>query len=59
MLLKTDIDIVGAGRTDTGVHAKQMFAHFDYDKEIDVAHLVQKLNSFTQRHCCFQYHKGC
>ena len=49
MLLKTDIDIVGAGRTDTGVHAKQMFAHFDYDSEIDSQHLVQKLNSFLPK----------
>ena len=49
MLLKTDIDIVGAGRTDTGVHAKQMFAHFDYDSEIDSAHLVHKLNSLLPK----------
>lgn len=49
MLLKTDIDIVGAGRTDAGVHAKQMFAHFDYDNEIDATYLVQKLNSFLPK----------
>lgn len=39
-----DIQIVGAGRTDTGVHASQMFAHFDIDKSID-ENLVFKLNS--------------
>ena len=39
-----DIQIVGAGRTDTGVHASQMFAHFDIDKSID-DNLVFKLNS--------------
>jgi tRNA pseudouridine38-40 synthase len=33
-LFKTEIDLVGAGRTDTGVHAKQMFAHFDLDFEV-------------------------
>ena len=49
ILLKTDIDIVGAGRTDSGVHAKQMFAHFDYDIEIDSTHLVHKLNSFLPK----------
>lgn len=49
MLLKTDIDIVGAGRTDTGVHAKQMFAHFDFENEIDVPHLIHKLNSFLPK----------
>ena len=45
-LFKTEIDLVGAGRTDTGVHAKQMFAHFDLDFEIDVTHFIHKLNSF-------------
>ena len=39
-----DIQIVGAGRTDTGVHASQMFAHFDIDKLID-DNLEFKLNS--------------
>jgi tRNA pseudouridine38-40 synthase len=28
-ILNQEISITGAGRTDTGVHAKQMFAHFD------------------------------
>ncbi|MCF6128653.1 tRNA pseudouridine(38-40) synthase TruA [Flavobacterium sp. AS60] len=49
LLLKTDIDIVGAGRTDTGVHAKQMFAHFDFDNELDAPQLVHKLNSFLPK----------
>ena len=48
-ILKTTIDIVGAGRTDTGVHAKQMFAHFDYDLEIDIPQLIHKLNSFLPK----------
>ena len=48
-LLKTSIDIVGAGRTDTGVHAKQMYAHFDFEEEIDAALLVHKLNSFLPK----------
>ena len=49
MLLKTDIDIMGAGRTDSGVHAKQMFAHFDFNKEIDSKQLIYKLNSFLPK----------
>lgn len=28
-ILRTEIRITGAGRTDTGVHSKKMFAHFD------------------------------
>ena len=49
LLLKIEIDIVGAGRTDSGVHAKQMFAHFDYEFEIDIPQLVHKLNSFLPK----------
>jgi len=43
-VLQEEILIVGAGRTDTGVHAEQMFAHFDVDKDLD-ANYVFKFNS--------------
>ncbi len=49
VILKKEIDIVGAGRTDTGVHAKKMYAHFDYDTEIDSKILTHKLNSFLPK----------
>ncbi|WP_158848432.1 tRNA pseudouridine(38-40) synthase TruA [Algibacter sp. L1A34] len=46
LLLNTPISIMGAGRTDTGVHAKQMFAHFDFEGILDEVNLAFRLNSF-------------
>ena len=46
IILNTKIEVTGAGRTDSGVHAKQMFAHFDYDREFDFQTTIVKLNSF-------------
>jgi len=48
-LLREQIAIVGAGRTDAGVHAKQMFAHFDTDVEFLNENLNFKLNSFLPK----------
>lgn len=48
-LLRTKITIMGAGRTDTGVHARQMFAHVDIDDSVSadtISNLPHKLNSF-------------
>lgn len=48
-LLKTDISVMGAGRTDTGVHAKQLFAHFDCDEITDKKTLLFKINNFLPK----------
>lgn len=48
-LLRRNIDVIGAGRTDTGVHAYLMVAHFDYDGNIDCEQLVYKLNRMMPR----------
>lgn len=40
---------MGAGRTDTGVHAKEMFAHFDYDPTLEVDSTLHKLNSYLPK----------
>ena len=43
-LLQTDIEVVGAGRTDAGVSARMMVAHFETSKACDNEQLVYKLN---------------
>ena len=43
-LLRKPIEVVGAGRTDTGVHARMMVAHFDHDETVDGKQLTYKLN---------------
>jgi tRNA pseudouridine38-40 synthase len=48
-LLRTETDVTGAGRTDAGVHAKQMFAHFDNEEITGIPLLIQKLNSFLPK----------
>ena len=45
LLLRQDISVTGAGRTDTGVHARQMAAHFDIDElPMNPQDLTYKLN---------------
>jgi tRNA pseudouridine38-40 synthase len=48
-LLRKEIKLVAAGRTDAGVHAKQLFAHFDFEEIKDLSHLVYRLNSFLPK----------
>lgn len=45
-LLREDLEIVGAGRTDAGVHATKMYGHFDTEKDVTDQKWVQKMNSF-------------
>jgi tRNA pseudouridine38-40 synthase len=45
-ILRTEIEITGAGRTDAGVHARLMVAHFDLENELPTQFdLAAKLNS--------------
>ncbi len=46
-ILRENIVVVGAGRTDTGVHASYYILHFDVDKPLpEKLDLSYKLNSF-------------
>jgi tRNA pseudouridine38-40 synthase len=46
LLLKQKTELVGAGRTDAGVHAKMMVAHFDTTVDFDATELIHRLNAY-------------
>jgi len=46
LLMGEPIALTGAGRTDSGVHAAEMFAHFDIEKLEELGKWIHKLNSF-------------
>lgn len=43
-LLREETSVVGAGRTDAGVHALKMIAHFDSEQQVNCLRLTDKLN---------------
>lgn len=48
-LLRTEIKIVGSGRTDAGVHCEQQFFHVDIEKEIDLDLFEGRVNAFLPK----------
>ncbi len=49
-ILRHETAVTGAGRTDTGVHARQMVAHFDTESAIDdCRQLAYRLNRILPR----------
>ena len=43
-LLRQEVEVTGAGRTDAGVHARLMVAHFDSPAPLDTTLMTDKLN---------------
>ncbi len=48
-LLREKKEVVGAGRTDAGVHARVMVAHFEHDASVNCPQLAYKLNRLLPR----------
>ena len=44
LLLRQEVMVTGAGRTDAGIHARMMVAHFDFPTSLDEKQLAYKLN---------------
>lgn len=53
-LLGEETPIMGAGRTDAGVHAKNMFAHFDSDVVFENENLCYRLNALLPKDVAIQ-----
>lgn len=46
---KTKIDTIGSGRTDTGVHCEQQFAHFDFPEKIQINDVIYRINAMLPK----------
>lgn len=56
-VFRQKIETLGCGRTDTGVHAREFFAHFDCITDfqsVDIQNLIFKLNSLLPKDIAVQ-----
>jgi len=53
LIIREEVNLIGAGRTDTGVHARQFYAHFDSNQNLgeedELNQLAFKLNNFLPK----------
>ncbi len=45
--LRTPVTVLGAGRTDAGVHGTGQAAHFDIDQDLEVRRVERSINALT------------
>lgn len=54
-ILRQKIEVMAAGRTDAGVHAAQMFVHFDVDLTLDAEVYCYKMNALLPNDIVFHH----
>ena len=52
-ILRSEIEVLGCGRTDAGVHASKYYMHFDTDKAI-MDNLTMRINKFLPKDIAFR-----
>ncbi|MDO9275285.1 MAG: tRNA pseudouridine(38-40) synthase TruA [Lutibacter sp.] len=48
-IFRTPLEFVGAGRTDTGVHAEEFYAHVDIENEFKAEEIIYKVNALLPK----------
>lgn len=54
-ILRQAVEVMGCGRTDAGVHAKNFVAHADFTTDMDLDLLKYKLNAYLDWSICIQH----
>ncbi len=57
--LRENISVVGAGRTDAGVHALGQVAHFSCEADLDLGKVERSINALTTEAVCIRELEPC